>query len=201
MYNKMLDYVKQLLEKNNALHTRFCFRNRFNHIYRVYRWAMVLADDNPGCNRDLLLISAIFHDAGYAYGKLDHAKSSADVFMEYAKNTDLDSSLIENIYKNISLHSNKELMEKEDTQLELLLLMEADLLDEEGALGIVWDLLGEGGRMPSSYKEGLDCIFEHSAHIFNQDFMVTKKAREIWEKKKKFVHDFVEELKNDLFID
>ncbi len=197
----MLEYVKKLLEDNNALHTKFCFRNRYNHIYRVYKWSEVLLEDNPDCNHEVVLISAIFHDSGYAYGKQNHAKNSAEVFKEYARSINLDEILIEQTYRNIELHSNKELMDKKDTPIELLLLMEADLLDEEGALGIVWDLLGEGARMPSSYKEGLDCIFEHSAHIFNQDFMVTKKAREIWEKKKQFVKDFVEELKNDLFID
>jgi uncharacterized protein len=34
-------------------------------------------------------------------------------------------------------HSNKELMTLSDTPLELILLMEADLLDETGALSVV----------------------------------------------------------------
>jgi uncharacterized protein len=40
-------------------------------------------------------------------------------------------------------HSNKQLMTAKGTPLELILLMEADLLDETGALSIVWDCMME----------------------------------------------------------
>lgn len=200
MYNEMFEYVKKLLEENNALHTKFCFRNRFTHIKRVYRWAKILLEDYPNCNQEVVLISAIFHDVGYAYGKVNHALNSAKIFIEYAEDKDFNEDLKRTISNNISLHSNKELLNDPNTPIELILLLEADLLDEEGALGIVWDLLAEGGRMPDSYDLGLKSIFEHSAHIFKQDFMVTKKAREIWEKKKSLVRNFVSELENDLFL-
>ncbi len=75
-------------------------------------------------------------------------------------------------------HSNKQLMTRSDTPLELILLMEADLLDETGALSV-----------------------NYSYASLNVNPMVTVKAKEFWQSKQKLIEDFIEHLSYDLGID
>ena len=111
-------------------------------------------------------------------------------------------ALIRNIDKVnyiIDNHSNKALL-KETKNVELILVLEADLLDEEGSMGIVWDLLA-AGKTANSYVAAIDAIKSHSSHILSQDFMVTPTAIKVWDEKKNLVKDFISQLYEDLFIE
>lgn len=94
----------------------------------------------PLVNREVLYTAAVFHDVGYGIGedKCLHAEESARVFAEYAKEQNMDILFAEQVTYLIKMHSNKELLNVPDTMPELVLLMEADLLDEEGALRVIW---------------------------------------------------------------
>lgn len=202
-HNDMFSFVKKTLLENNAInHTsaKFPFRNRFKHIKRVYNWCLKLLEDDILVDKEVVLVSAIFHDVGYAKGKMGHALSSVEIFKEYAEYNGIDVDFQNKVIDVISKHSMKKYLDDPNSSMELIILLEADLLDEEGALGIVWDLLAEGKKEPDDYAKALDAINEHSAHIFNQDFMVTPLAKRIWEEKKDFVKKFIEELSNDLFL-
>ena len=50
----------------------------------------------------------------------------------------------------------------------------------------------------------IDFLYENAgevAHILNQNYMVTPKAKEYWERKKKLVCDFIKEYESDLFLE
>lgn len=144
-YEAMLLYVKKVLEENNAIRSpnlKFSFRNRYEHIKRVFNWCSKLLEDKPNCNKEMVLTAAIFHDIGYCKGKDNHAHFSAMLFIEYAKKHNMDYEFMMHTADIISLHSDKSLLKEDNIPDELVLLLEADLLDEEGALGIVWDLMG-----------------------------------------------------------
>lgn len=200
-HEEMFLYVKKVLEEGNAIRsTNFNFRNRFEHIKRVYKWCLRLMEDNLNVNKEVVLVAAIFHDVGYCKGKEKHEEESTRIFLEYAKEHQFEENFILKTAKVIASHSNKELLKDNKTSKELILLLEADLLDEEGALGIVWDLMGEGANHPSSFEEGLECLWKHSAHILDQEYMVTPLAKKYWKEKQDFVNQFIETLKADLFI-
>lgn len=204
-FNDMLMYVKKTLEDNNSVKSKNVhhqFRNRYKHSYRVYLWTMRLAADFPDCDLDVLKCAAIFHDSGYAYGKRDHALYSAEIFRNYAyeHKKDFSDEAINKISYLIRNHSNKTLI-KTTSNIELSLLLEADLLDEEGAMGILWDLLAKGHKGVDDYEEALEEINVHSIHILDQDFMITPLAKKYWKRKKELVKNFVDEIKIDLFID
>ena len=79
--------------------------------------------------------------------------------------------------------------------------MEADLLDEEGAMGISWDLMALGYNKPNDYINVIDAINKHSAHILNQDYMITPLAKKYWDEKKRFVNEYIIQMKKDLFLE
>ena len=200
----MLAFVKKTLEENNAikpLKAHHSFRSRYTHSVRIYKWCKRLVLDLPNCNKDILYTAAIFHDIGYAHGKKDHAKESAKLFLEYAKDNNFDDDFSSEVARIISLHSNKELLKDKDSTDELILLLEADLLDEEGCMGIVWDLLSKGALGCENYEDSLSEVWNHSGHILNQDYMVTPIAKKYWDEKKNFVKEFLEQFESDLFLE
>lgn len=200
---KMEAFVKKTLEENNAIKPKkeaHKFRSRYEHSIRVYKWCKKLVYDLPNCNKDILYTAAIFHDVGYSCGKDSHANNSKEIFLKYAKDNNFDDNFSNEVARIISLHSNKELLNDKNSSDELIILLEADLLDEEGCMGIVWDLLAKGYNGCESYQDSLNEIWKHSAHILSQDFMVTPLAKKYWEEKKLFVREFITQFEKDLFM-
>ena len=111
----------------------------------------------------------------------------------------IDKDFIDEVSYIILNHSEKELL-KTTNNHNFIIMMEADLLDEEGALGILWDLLSAGYNETPSYYSALDELNKHSAHILSQDFMVSKTAKFYWNNKKRLVLEFIESINDDLFI-
>ncbi len=203
-YKDMFNFVEQkLIEGNGIKSTRpyQTFRNRFEHTKRVYGWAKRIIDDLPNVNHEVLLTSAIFHDVGYSCGKDNHAEESAKIFLEYALDQGFDQEFINQVYYCILNHSHKRFLWDDSSTPELILLLEADLLDEEGAMAISWDLMTVGEMMPTDFKEGYDMLMKYSIRILSQDMMVTPKAKAYWEEKKDLVRKFLSAIKYDLFID
>lgn len=204
-YDDMISYVKEILLKNDGIRSQkpqLYFRNRVEHIGRVWGWTKRIAEGIPSCNLELLYTAAIFHDCGYtAYSKEPHALLGAQIFKEYAINHSFSEEFTNAVYEMILAHSDKGLLHKEGTPIEMIILLEADLIDEEGALGIVFDLLAAGHKNPTSYAPVFEEIMMHSAHILSQNYMVTPFAKEIWEKKKQLIQSFIQALKYDLFME
>ncbi len=202
-YKEYLSYVKHYLtqhqgmESPNPMHP---FRSRFQHTIRVLHWCNRLAEGLEGVDLELLCTAAIFHDIGY--GSQDneyHARRSAKAFEDYAKTQGLEENFSQQVQFLITNHSNKSLMSEPGTSLEMILLMEADLLDEEGAMGIVWDCMVMGNIHASSYLKAYEHIME-SSNKQEPNPMVTQRAKEIWEQKKQIVSEFAEQLKGDLMV-
>ena len=200
-FNEMLKFAEEALYENDKERrekSKHSFRSRFKHITRVLGWCKRLENDLV-VDKDILYTSAIFHDVGYSQGQDGHAYVSAEMFKEYAKEHGFDSEFTNKVYDVIANHSNKSLLTDKNTSNELIILLEADLLDEEGASGLVWDLMARGAKHSICYEEAIDEIMNHSGHILNQDYMVTPTAKYYWDKKKNFVKEFLDELRIDLF--
>jgi uncharacterized protein len=205
-YNAIFEYVKSVLKKedNNAAKTeKFLFRVRSEHTRRVFVWANRLLEDNdlPVVDKEALLIAALFHDSGYALSPHSkaHAENSEKIFREYCKSNPLEKEdFIAHLIKN---HSNKDLMKRETTPPELILLMEADLLDETGAMSLVWDCMAEGMQEEQGYVKTYNHMTESSCKLMDENPMKTKKAREYWEIKQALVKDFIKAYAFDLGIE
>ena len=87
-----------------------------------------------------------------------------------------------------------------DTPLELIILMEADLLDETGALSVVWDCMMEGSEQIQTFDKAYNHIMNYSYKSINVNPMVTAKAKEFWENKQNLMKEFVDQLSFDLGI-
>lgn len=199
MYQEELTYVKTYLEKTNGLYTdNRSFRNRFEHTKRVLMWAKRIS---YGLNVDkkVLYLSVIFHDVAYGDCKNDikkHTEIGAKIFYEYAKNR-YDSSTIDKVCYCIKNHSNRSELST-SMPIELVLLIEADMLDEEGLMAFEWDSLACGNDMKKSYNDALAKHKNYLDKFLNQDPLITKKARYYWKRKQNSVKRYYKELVFDL---
>jgi uncharacterized protein len=205
MYDKMFKFVKDYLENNEAETIKigkFPFRKRSEHIRRVFMWAKRIADGEDYVNKEAVLVAAIFHDIGYALSldKSKHAEDSAILCEKYLKENGYDTEFISLVTYLVRNHSNKELMTVSDTPLELILLMEADLLDETGALSVVWDCMMEGSEQIQTFEKAYNQIMNYSNKSLKANPMVTAKSKAFWENKQNLMKAFIDQLSFDLGI-
>lgn len=205
MFQQYLQYVKDYLLQNGGYYPpnpQYNFRSKYEHTLRVLKWCKVLVEDIPLVNQEVLYTAAIFHDVGYGNGedKSLHAEESARVFEEYAKEQNMDIAFAEQVTYLIKMHSNKELLNVPDAMPELVLLMEADLLDEEGALRVIWYCATKAIQGADSYFDIWDFIKMGSNKRLDNP-MVTPIAKKLWDQKINLVNQFQEELLKDINID
>jgi len=141
-------------------------RSRYGHTLRVLAWALRVWDaearaagEQPRGSRERLAVAAIFHDSGYALGKEDHAAHSARVFAEYARAHGLErvygADGVAQIEALVRTHSQKGRAVAETTFGDRC-LMDADVLDEAGAMSFVWDCFALArGEAPYDYASAL----------------------------------------------
>lgn len=177
--------------------------SRFEHTERVYRWMMILAEDFAfEIDMESLQIATIFHDIGYSLNKENmhfHAQDGAVLCREYLDSIGYLSEKADFICDLIARHSDKKELHREDAPLELVLLMEADLLDDTGAHGIVMDAWIQATKEDVSFESILEHIKKFSWKQMQTNPMRTEKARRIWEEKKELTNRFVESLTVDLY--
>jgi uncharacterized protein len=207
-YMELFDYVKKRLDENNMNATkieRFPFRIRSEHTWRVFNWAkrLIDTDEYKDLDNESLLTAAIFHDVGYAISPKSecHADNSEIIFREYAKENSFKKDKEDFIAFLVKNHSRKDLMQKEDTPIELIILFEADILDETGAMSILWDCMAEGASEKQNYRKTYEHISANTLKILDMNPMRTGKAKEYWKNKQELIRHFMKEIEFDLGIE
>ena len=200
-YERYLEYVGNTLkEAGRDQGRRHSFRSRTLHTRRVLRWAKRLCEGRIDVDTEVLFLAVIFHDIGYVSESLDgHQYVSEKMFREFAGIHHFDSGLVDQVCACISIHSDKEKLECPDNlTIEQILLMEADLLDEEGALAICWDGMACGYEGKSTYEACLERTKSEFALKRGPNPMVTDLAKKYWNDKMEYVEDYIRRLELDL---
>ena len=155
-YAEVIEFVKQKTSETDRPKL-YPFRNRFEHIMRVYRWAIRL-QAKLGGNLDVIVLSALLHDVGWDENR-PHEEVSAELAVEYLDSIETDPDTIRRVGEIILLHNDKDT--EKDLSLECKIVMDADLLDEVGALGIMWDCMATALEDEASYKRAYYRIKEY----------------------------------------
>ena len=213
-YKGMLAFVKHTLEdartegeKEIGMHKLEFGYTRYEHTKRVLGWAKRLYDATPdktGLRYEELMIAAIFHDVGRAVSAQsgeDHAKAGAPIAKDWLLSNGYDPARAEYIAGLVASHSEKGRMRDPDTDRNLLMLMEADLLDDMGLLGIVMDTMIVRARKADA--DFFDCYnhYERYTHPMQHDCpVVTKEARAFWDAKTESADRFMEQYRKDILF-
>lgn len=195
----IIDYVRRVLESSNSSgHPRKVKigYSRFQHTLRVYKWMVILYDAYPehaSIDFDALAIATLFHDIGYCdeAHQREHAGISSHFCREYLQKIHYPMDRIDFICQIIAAHSDKKLLQEADIPVELVLLLEADLLDDTGAQAIVLDVWTNAVDATPSFDTFLAQMTRVSGRILSSCPMRTDKGREIWHRKQKLVEDFL----------
>ena len=200
----MIAYVNDLLAQYNVTgnpRARKIGYSRSEHIMRVYRWAVRLYNAYPDKNEvdlEVLSIAAVFHDVGYCRESDDHAKAGSELCREYLLEKGYPLSKTELVCDVIARHSDKDAIH-DDIPIELVLLLEADMLDDMGAMGLVIDVWMEAVCGEDvTFRSILRHMEKYTlAEMQRENPMRTDEGRRIWEEKKALTEAFVASYKED----
>ena len=213
-YQGMLTFAEQTLgevqaggENSAGEHKQEFGYTRYEHTKRVLGWVKRLYDatkNKAGLRYEDLMIAAIFHDVGRAvstHAGGDHAKAGVPITRNWLLSNGYAPERAEYIANLVGMHSEKWRMKDPSTDRNLLMLMEADLLDDMGLLGIVMDTLIVRARKPEATF--YDCYnhYERYTHPMQHDCpVVTPEARAFWNEKTELTDRFIEQYRRDILI-
>lgn len=203
-YKEMLAYVENVISNAPVIsdtEARYPFRNRFKHILRVLKWCERLLEKESVESPEIVYIAAIFHDSGKPYeGDRAHADISAEICRNFLENKGYEEEKIQKICYCIKNHSRKLLEDnlKEEPK-ELIVLMEADVMDEIGAMGALWDTFATALEIKPDYDKAFERIesqFQKMKVKGNRAYTPTGKA--FYAERIAVLERYIEELRFEL---
>ena len=121
------------------------------HMYRVLKLAMDIADHAENVNRDILVVSCLLHDIGRKAQQEDpslcHAEVGGKMAYQFLVQQGIDVETADAVRAAIQAHRFRSKHKPES--IEAKILFDADTIDATGAMGIARSLQYEGnGAIP-----------------------------------------------------
>lgn len=202
----MIDFVGNYLGNSSGwVESRLSIHySRFEHTKRVTGWALRLYNLNP--NKDsvdynTVVTAAIFHDVGYndATDLVPHAEAGSVIARKYLEDNGFEPEFTDRVCYLIAHHSDKKMMSEPEIDADLLLLMEADLLDDMGALGITMDsMIERAWDEHATFEDVLNHIARYTLRQQHNNPMRTSEGRALWDKKTALAEEFYSQLETDI---
>jgi len=174
------EYVRALFQGNSDGHD-------FDHTMRVYREAMEIADSEPDCDRQVVALAALLHDADDY--KLFKTADNANA-RDFLNSQNMDEATVKKICTAINSVSFSKNRDRCPESLEGRIVQDADRLDAIGAIGIA-RTFAYGGK----HGRTLDSSIEHFHEklLLLKAMMHTEKAKEMAESRHTFMESFLQE--------
>ena len=197
----MKAFVREYLARHEprAANERNAWRQdgaaRWAHTLRVLATAQKIGHAE-GADYDVVTVAAIFHDVAKLDSEQDeHAVRGAEIARDYLTRAGFSADWIAGVCQTIVNHVAALEFGDNSLPLEDRVLRDADLLDEVGALGIVWTVMNAGIEAPS-YAEARVRIAKYDRATTERAVakMMTRAGRAIVEQRLRFVNDFIAQL-------
>lgn len=194
-YAEIIEYVKKMTA-DNGRPDKYNFRSRYEHTMRVYRWAIKL-QSKLGGDLDIIALAALLHDIGWDDMR-DHGEVGAELAVEYLDGLGVDQEIIKRVGEIIMIHEDKDT--DAELSLECKIVMDADLLDEVGAISVLWDSMATANEDEASYKKAYYRI--KNFYRINKPKIrrcKTDAARAEYTKRMQLLEGFIAQLEKELF--
>jgi uncharacterized protein len=183
MHDEIIDaaigYVRELFRNNANGHDA-------DHSLRVYRNAMRIADREPGCDRSVVALTALLHDADDH--KLFRTENNANA-RAFLIGQSVDAETIDRICGNINAVSFSRNRGTRPETIEGAIVQDADRLDAIGAIGIA-RTFAYGGAHGRPLDDSVAHF--HQKLLLLKNEMNTQTARRIAESRHAFLETFLE---------
>ncbi len=175
-----IEYVKTLFADDSGGHDA-------GHTLRVYKNAMMIAEKEPGCDKEIVALAALLHDADDH--KLFNTENNANA-RSFLENHQLEAEKIEVICTAINSVSFSQNRGRRPETLEGKIVQDADRLDAIGAIGIA-RTFAFGGE----HKRTLESSIQHfyDKLLLLKDEMNTGTAKELADERHEFMKAFLDE--------
>lgn len=194
-YAEVIEFVRKQTAENGRP-PNYPFRSRFEHTMRVYRWAIKF-QSKLGGDLDIIVLAALLHDIGWDEVR-PHGEVGAEIAVDYLDSLGVDPEKIAKIGEIIMMHSDKDT--EAELSLECRIVMDADLLDEVGAVGILWDAMATAQEDEASYKRAYYRI--KNFYRINKPKIKrckTDAGRVEYNKRMQLIEEFIFQLEKELF--
>lgn len=194
-YAEVIEYVKKQTMENGRP-ANYPFRSRYEHTMRVYRWAIKL-QAKCGGDLEIITLAALLHDIGWDSDR-PHNEVGAEMAVEYLDSIGYDEEKIARVGEIILRHEDQDT--QDELSLECRVVMDADLLDEVGALSVIWDSMATACEDEATYKKAYYRIKNY--YRINRPKIrrcKTDAARAEYEHRMKAIEEFLAELERELF--
>ncbi len=178
---KAIAYVKALFKDDSGGHDA-------SHTMRVYDLAMRIAETEPGCDKQIVALAALLHDADDH--KLFHTRNNANA-RSFLEENRVASDRIERICTVINAVSFSQNRGQIPDALEGRIVQDADRLDAMGAIGIA-RTFAYGGQHGRALSESVQHF--HEKLLLLKDLMNTETAKALAAKRHAFLESFLNEL-------
>lgn len=175
-----MEYVRSLFQGNSDGHD-------FDHTMRVYRTAMEITDSEPDCDRLIVALASLLHDADDSklFATADNANARA-----FLNSQNVDETAIAKICTAINSVSFSKNRDRCPESLEGKIVQDADRLDAIGAIGIA-RTFAYGGKHGRTLDSSIDHF--HEKLLLLKAMMHTEKAKEMAESRHAFMESFLQE--------
>ena len=184
LINAAIAYIQELFRDNAGGHDA-------EHTMRVYRNACVIADTEPECDRKIVALAALLHDADDH--KLFQTENLANA-RRFLKNSGVSDMKIEAVccaIRSVSFSRNRD--RKPDT-IEGMIVQDADRLDAMGAVGIA-RAFAYGGEHGRPMEDSIGHF--HEKLLLLRKLMNTEKGKEMAESRHRFLEEFLREYRSE----
>lgn len=194
-YSEVIEFVKKTTSEN-ARTDAYPFRNVYEHTMRVYRWAIRL-QTKLGGDLDVIVLAALLHNIGWDEERPQN-EVSAEIAVEYLDSIGVAPEIITRVGEIILIHADKDT--ERDLSIEAKIVMDADLLDEIGALGIMCDCMATAVEDDPSYKRAYYRIKDfYRKHKPNIRRCKTETARAEYVKRMQLMESYIYQIEKELF--
>lgn len=177
-------YIQELFRGNSGGHDA-------EHSLRVYRAALRIAQGEPACDREIVALAALLHDADDH--KLFHTEDNANA-RSFLHGQGVARERIEQICRVINAVSFSQNRGKRPDTPEGRIVQDADRLDALGAIGIA-RTFAFGGEHGRPLEDSIGHFYEKL--LLLKDELNTETARKIAAPRHAFLERFLEEYRKE----
>ncbi|MBR3356311.1 MAG: HD domain-containing protein [Solobacterium sp.] len=187
MYEETINYLKELFAGNSGGHD-------LDHTLRVYRNAVYIADRETQCDREIVMLGALLHDADDT--KLFRTENNANA-RGIMKKLGIEENTINMVCEVINGVSFSHNRGRRPETLEGKIVQDADRLDAIGAIGIA-RTFAFGGEHGRSLQDSVQHFYDKL--LLLKDEMNTETARQMAAERHAFLELYLEKLKKETGI-